>query len=73
MDFRRPLRSTPIMEACHNYVRQQVDFIKDDRIFSEDIKALHKIVKDGSLLALADEAAARHNIKLDNDDEFGIY
>lgn len=73
MDFRRPLRSTPIMEACHNYVREQVLFIKDDRIFSEDIKALHKIVKDGSLLALADEAAARHNIKLDNDDEFGIY
>lgn len=73
MDFRRPLRSTPIMEACHNYVREQVLFIKDDRIFSEDIKALHKIVKDGSLLALADEAAAKNNIKLDNDDEFGIY
>jgi histidine ammonia-lyase len=73
MDFRRPLKSTPIMEACHNYVRQQVPFIKDDRIFADDIKALHNIVKDGSLLAIADEAAAKNNIKLDNDDEFGIY
>lgn len=73
MDFRRPLKSTPIMEACHNYVRQQVPFIKDDRIFADDIKALHQIVKDGSLLDLADEAAAKNNIKLDNDDEFGIY
>jgi histidine ammonia-lyase len=73
MDFRRPLKSSPIMEACHNYVREKVPFIKDDRIFADDIKALHKIVKDGSLLALADEAAAKHHIKLDNDDEFGIY
>ena len=73
MDFRRPLRSTPVMEACHDYVRQHVPFIKDDRIFADDIKALHNIVKDGSLLALAEEAAAKNNIKLDNDDEFGIY
>ena len=41
--------------------------------FADDIKALHNIVTDGSLLALADEAAAKNNIKLDNDDEFGIY
>lgn len=73
MDFRRPLKSTPVMEACHDYVRQHVPFIKDDRIFADDIKALNKIVTDGSLLALADEAAAKNNIRLDNDDEFGIY
>ncbi|MBS1526309.1 MAG: histidine ammonia-lyase [Bacteroidetes bacterium] len=73
MDFRRPLKSTPIMEACHNYVRERVPFIKEDRVFADDIKALHQIVKDGSLLAIADEVAARNNIKLDNDDEFGIY
>ena len=73
MDFRRPLKSTPIMEACHNYVREKVPFIKDDRVFADDIKALHGIVADGSLLALAEEAAAKNNIKLDNDDEFGIY
>jgi len=73
MDFRRPLKSTPVMEACHDYVRQYVPFIREDRIFADDIKALHGIVMDGSLLALADEAAAKNNIKLDNDDEFGIY
>jgi histidine ammonia-lyase len=73
MDFRRPLRSTPIMEACHNYIREKVPFIKDDRVFADDIKALHEIVADGSLLAVAEEAAAQNNIKLDNDDEFGIY
>ena len=73
MDFRRPLKSTPILEACHNYVREHVPFIKDDRIFADDIKQLHKIVCNGSLLAIANGAANKNDIKLDNDDEFGIY
>jgi histidine ammonia-lyase len=73
MDFRRPLKSTPILEACHNYVREHVSFIKDDRLFADDIKQLYTIVTDGTLLATANSAAAKNDIKLDNDDEFGIY
>jgi histidine ammonia-lyase len=73
MDFRRPLKSTPILEACHNYVREHSPFIKDDRIFADDIKQLHHIITDGSLLAMANHTAAKNDIKLDNDDEFGIY
>jgi histidine ammonia-lyase len=73
MDFRRPLKSTPILEACHNHVREHVPFIKEDRIFGDDIKQLHTIVTSGSLLAIANDTAAKNNIKLDNNDEFGIY
>ncbi len=73
MDFRRPLKSTPILEACHNHVREHVPFIKDDRIFGDDIKQLHTIITSGSFLAIANDAAAKNNIKLDNNDEFGIY
>jgi len=73
MDFRRPLKSTPILEACHNHVREHVPFIKDDRIFGDDIKQLHAIVTSGAFLATANDAATKNNIKLDNDDEFGIY
>jgi histidine ammonia-lyase len=73
MDFRRPLRSTPIIEACHNFVRHYVPFINEDRVFANDIKLLHQVICNGSLLATANEAAEKHNIKLDNDDEFGIY
>src|SRR5450432_4192090 len=46
MDFRRPLKSTPILEACHNLVREHVPFIKDDRIFADDIKQLHQLITD---------------------------
>lgn len=72
MDFRRPLRSTVIVEACHELVRKHVSFIDDDRILSDDINALHKIITDGTFLALANNTATAHQINL-NDDEFGIY
>ena len=72
MDFRRPLKSTPVLEACHNYVREHVPFINDDRVFADDINSLHKLITDGSLLKTAGEAAIAHQIDLSHD-EFGIY
>ncbi|HEY2583119.1 MAG TPA: histidine ammonia-lyase [Mucilaginibacter sp.] len=72
MDFRRPLKSTPVIEACHQLVRDHVPFITDDRVFADDIKQLHQIITSGIFLATADEAAIKHHINLNND-EFGIY
>jgi histidine ammonia-lyase len=72
MDFRRPLKSTPVVEALHSLVRQEVQFIEDDRIFATDINNLHQLIINGSLLATAGDAAAKHHINL-NDDDFGIY
>ncbi|MDN3583676.1 histidine ammonia-lyase [Mucilaginibacter flavus] len=72
MDFRRPLKSTLVIEALHEKVRQHVPHILDDRIFSEDISNLHQLITDGSFLATAGDAAIKNNIKLSHD-EFGIY
>ncbi|MES2276739.1 MAG: histidine ammonia-lyase [Bacteroidota bacterium] len=72
MDFRRPLTSTPVIEACHGLVRGHVPHIQDDRVFADDIKQLHLLITNGSFLALADEVATKHQINL-NHDEFGIY
>ncbi len=72
MDFRRPLKSTLVIEALHEKVRQHVPHILDDRIFSDDISNLHQLITDGSFLATADDAAIKNNIKLSHD-EFGIY
>ncbi|WDF75875.1 histidine ammonia-lyase [Mucilaginibacter sp. KACC 22773] len=72
MDFRRPLKSTPVVEALHDYVRQYVPFINDDRVFADDINRLHQIITDGSFLATANNAANHHHITLSHD-EFGIY
>ncbi|WP_183567907.1 histidine ammonia-lyase [Mucilaginibacter sp. SP1R1] len=71
-DFRRPLKSTPVIEAIHARVREHVPHIQDDRVFADDINSLHHIITDGSLLATASEAAISNNINLSHD-EFGIY
>jgi histidine ammonia-lyase len=73
IDFRRPLRSTPVIEACHKLIREYVPFIKDDRIFSVDINQIHQLIISGKFLATANQTAANHNINLNDDDEFGIY
>jgi histidine ammonia-lyase len=72
MDFRRPLKSTPVVEACHALVREHVSFIDDDRIFADDINELHQLISNGTFLATAECTAIKHHINLE-DDEFGIY
>ena len=67
LDFRRPLKSTPVIEACHDLVREYVPFIDHDRVFADDINAIHQLVTSGALLAKAAE------FNLFQDDEFGIY
>jgi histidine ammonia-lyase len=72
MDFRRPLKSTPVIEACHQLVRSKVPFIDDDRIFADDINQLHQLITTGELLTTANNTATANQIFL-NDDDFGIY
>jgi histidine ammonia-lyase len=72
LEFRRPLKSTPVIEACHELVRKYVPFIQEDRIFADDINQLHQIITSGELLETVNATAIKHQINL-NDDEFGIY
>jgi len=72
MDFRRPLKSTPVIEACHRLVRSKVPFIDDDRIFADDINQLHQLITSGDLLTTVNDTATANQIIL-NDDDFGIY
>jgi len=73
LEFRRPMRSTPVIEAMHQLIRKKVPFIKEDRIFATDINNIHQLITGGELLAQANDIAAKNNINLNNDDEFGIY
>jgi len=73
IEFRRPLQSTPVIESLHQLVRQHVPFIKEDRIFADDINALHQLIISGQFQSAAAETAQKHNINITDDDEFGIY
>lgn len=44
IDFRRPLKSSPELEAFHAAFRERVEFASEDRIFSEDIEAAVKFI-----------------------------
>lgn len=73
MEFRRPLQSAPIIEACHELVRAHTPFISEDRIFADDINQLHQLITSGLLLKTANETADMNHINLNNNDEFRIY
>lgn len=50
IEFRRPLKSSEILEAAHNYVRQFVSFAEEDRIFADDVNHIAGIIKDFSFV-----------------------
>lgn len=61
IDFRRPLKSSPIIEDCHALVRQHVEFANEDRIFSEDMNKLHSLIKSGDFTKKAEESTMKHH------------
>jgi histidine ammonia-lyase len=73
IEFRRPLQSAPVIEACHALVRRHVPVINEDRIFAEDINQLHVLITTGELLATAENSATQNHINLQKNEEFSIY
>lgn len=66
IEFRRPLKSSPILEFAHDYVRQFVGFAQEDRIFADDIVKIKEIVSDFSFVRECDEFSVRGKITLNH-------
>jgi histidine ammonia-lyase len=64
IEFRRPLKSSTILEAAHEFVRGFVGFAREDRIFGEDIRQLHAIIHDFSFVQHSDSIAAIQQVRL---------
>jgi histidine ammonia-lyase len=64
IEFRRPLKSSGILEAAHEYVRRFVGFADEDRIFAEDIRQLHQIIRDQSFVRHCDDFARSVGVAL---------
>jgi histidine ammonia-lyase len=73
LDFRRPLKSTPVIEACYALIREQVSFIDHDRVLADDINAIHHLLCTGAFLEEATATADINHLNLFQDDIFGIY
>lgn len=67
-EFRRPLKSSVILEQVYSELRKHVDFAKEDRIFSYDIDKALKLVQSRDILNLKSmqEAFSTHDNEFEN-------
>lgn len=74
-DFRKPLKSSVILDACHAYVRERIPFAEADHVMSDEMNKAIGMVKNKSLVRYSGEVASGNGINLKNekDDFFGIY
>ena len=63
IEFRRPLKSSELLEAAHEFVRNFVEFASEDRIFADDINQLKGIIQDFSFVGKVNEFAASKGIE----------
>lgn len=64
IEFRRPHKSSEILEFAHGYVRDFVTFAEEDRIFSEDVNIVAGMIKDFSFTSKVNQFAESKNINL---------
>jgi histidine ammonia-lyase len=64
IEFRRPLKSSALLEGAHDFVRQFAGFAEEDRIFADDINSIKNIISDFSFVRKVNELAQSLGIKL---------
>lgn len=73
IEFRRPLKSSALLEFAHSYVRQFVGFAEEDRIFADDILKIRNIISDFSFVREMNDFSASRNLNLNGGyDEFKL-
>lgn len=55
LEFRRPLKSSLVLEEIFTEIRKYVDFATKDRSFSSDINTLHQLIKSSTLTDIVSE------------------
>jgi histidine ammonia-lyase len=69
IEFRRPLKSSEILEAAHEYVRRFVSFAEEDRIFADDINKIKSIISNFSFVRKVNEFSESKGISLNKEYE----
>ena len=66
IEFRRPLKSSEMLEFAHEFVRKHVSFAKEDRIFANDIEKTTKLISNFSFVHECDEFAENKGVKMND-------
>lgn len=64
IEFRRPLKSSELLEFAHHYVRDFVSFAEEDRVFANDVNKVKEMVADFSFVEKVNEFAFSKGIEL---------
>lgn len=64
IEFRRPLKSSALLEHAHGFVRSFVGFAEEDRIFADDINRIKAIITDFSFVRSINAFATQQHIYL---------
>lgn len=67
IEFRRPFKSSEVLEFAHDLVREYVSFAEEDRVFADDINQIKNIIADFSFVERANEFALSKGIYLNKD------
>lgn len=55
IEFQRPLKTSPALESVHALIRQHVEPIEDDRVFSKDINNIIKLINSGEIISAVEK------------------
>lgn len=55
IDFLKPLKQSPALAKIHDYIRETVAFIDEDRFFQPDIETIFKMVRSGKLIDIMED------------------
>jgi histidine ammonia-lyase len=73
IEFRRPLKSSALLEFAHSYVRSFVGFAEEDRIFADDIIKIRNIISDFSFVREMNNFCTSQHVNLNGGyDEFKL-
>jgi histidine ammonia-lyase len=74
-DYRKPMRSSALLDACHELVRSRIDHAEEDRVFADDIHILGEIIRQQELVTLTQDIASHENLDLYGPyyEDFGLY
>lgn len=66
LEFRRPLKSSPILEFAHSYVRGYVSFAEQDRIFALDVERLVRQLRSFDFVQQVDRFSHAKGMELNH-------
>lgn len=64
IEFRRPLKSSALLEEAHSLVRQKVAFATEDRVFATDVLQIKEIIANGNFVSSMNAFASTQDVAL---------